>query len=86
MSAGAFSLLADESKDVSKNKQMSVVVRYVEVSSGNIHERFLNFVQATSLTAEGLSTLLLKILEENKLDPKQIVSQGYDGATVIKVQ
>ena len=83
MSAGAFSLLADESKDVSKNEQMSVVVRYVEVSSGNIHERFLNFVQAISLTAEGLSTLLLKILEENKLDPKQIVSQGYDGATVM---
>ena len=76
MSAGAFSLLANESKDVSKNEQMSVVVRYVEAVS-------YNFVQSTLLTAEGLSTLLLKILEENKLDPKQIVSQGYDGATVM---
>ena len=40
-------------------------------------------MQATSLNAESLSSYLIKILEDNELDPACIVSQGYDGASVI---
>ena len=49
--AGFFSLLADESKDTSKKEQMAIVVRYVD-EKATIHERFLTFVEAASLTVE----------------------------------
>ena len=48
--AGFFSLLADESKDASKKEQLAIVVRYVN-EKAIIHERFLTFVEAISLTA-----------------------------------
>ena len=80
--SGYFSLMADETKDVRKQEQLSVVVRYVD-KEGIVNERFLTFVQATSLNAESLSGYLLKVLEDNELDPACIVSQGYDGASVM---
>ena len=80
--SGYFSLMADETKDMSKQEQLSVVVRYVN-REGIINERFLTFFQATKLDAESLSSYLVKILEDNGLDPARIVSQGYDGASVM---
>ena len=66
--SGFFTLMADETKDVSKQEQLSVVVRYVD-REGIINERFLTFVQATSLNAESLSTYIIQALEEHKIDP-----------------
>lgn len=47
-----------------------------------IHENFLTYIQATSLTAESLAAYLVDTLRECQLDPESIVSQGYDGASV----
>ena len=80
-SAGPFSLLADESKDVSKTEQLTVALRYVDVSCGSIHEHFLTFVPTTNFSAQSLSKYLLDTLKEHQLNPKQMVSQGYDGAS-----
>ena len=77
-----FSLLADESKDASKKEQLAIVVRYVD-ENAIIHERFLTFVEAATLTAHGLATYLITTLSEHGLDPAFIVSQGYDGASVM---
>ena len=41
---------------------------------GIINKRFLTFVQATSLNVESLSNYLIKVLEDNELDPTRIVS------------
>ena len=57
-------------------------MRYVD-EKAIIHERFLTFVEATSLTAESLTTYLISTLTEHQLDPACIVSQGYDGASVM---
>ena len=45
-----------------------------------IHERFLTFVAAANLTAESLTS---SVLDQYHLDPSCIVSQGYDGASVM---
>lgn len=81
--AGLFSILADETKDVSKQEQLVIVLRYVDKSTCTVHERFLTFVVAKSLNAEGLSDYIVKTLKEYNLDPALIVSQGYDGASVM---
>lgn len=81
--ARVFSLLVDETKDASKIEQLAIVFRYVDIESASTHERFLTFVPAESLTAEGLSNHILQTLEQYHIDPKLMVSQGYDGAAVM---
>ena len=51
-----FSLMADETKDMSKQEQLAIVVRYVD-KEGNINERFLTFVQATNFNTESYPTI-----------------------------
>ena len=82
-SATYFSILADETKDLSKQEQLTIVLRYVDVHSCIIHESFLSYVHAKSLTASSLSSYILSILSEYGLDTKWIVSQGYDGASIM---
>ena len=78
-----YSLLGDETKDVSKVEQLAIVLRYVDVQTATIYERFLTYVPAESLTAESLAMNILTTLRNYQLDPKYIVSQGYDGASVM---
>ena len=82
-SAGVFSLLADETKDIGKCEQLAIVIRYVNAETKKIHENLLTYVEAASLDAESLSTYLLDTLYKLNLDPKNIVCQGYDGASVM---
>ena len=81
--AKVFSLLVDETKDATKIEQLAIIFRYVDIESASIHERFLTFVPAETLNAEGLSNHILKTLEKYHIDPMLMVSQGYDGAAVM---
>ena len=81
--AGVYSVLANESKDSSKTEQMAIVIRYVNIKDASIHERILTFVEAHSLDAEGLTKYILDTLKDYHLDLESIVSQGYDGASVM---
>ena len=81
--AGYYSILADETKDISKCEQLSIVIRYVEVETGIVYERFLTYVEAKSQTAESLSAYILDTLSKFGLDYNFMVSQGYDGASVM---
>ena len=69
--AGYYSILADETKDASKQEQLSIAIRYVECSS--VVERFLTFA----------IEYILDTLALHNLDVSKIVSQGYDGASVM---
>ena len=81
--AGVYSIMADESKDRSKVEQLAIVLRYVDVSTATQHEHFLTYIKAESLNAEGLSSYILDTLQKFGLDPTGVVSQGYDGASVM---
>jgi len=62
---------------------LALVLQYVDPDKASIHEHFLTYVEATSLDAESLTSYLLETLHYLKLDPTRIVSQGYDGASVM---
>ena len=47
------------------------------------NEQFLTYVPAPNLTTESLSQYILDTLRKHQLDHKCIVSQGYDGASVM---
>ena len=59
-SAGYFSIQVDETKDVSKKEQISLVVRYF--LGGEVREEFLHFKEAVGLDAESLFNVFKKIL------------------------
>ena len=80
--AGYFSILADESRDCGKDEQMSFVVRYVE-SDGSNNEHFMTFIHAKGLNAESLASYIRGLLEQYDFDATALVSQGYDGASVM---
>ena len=69
-----YSLIADETMDLSKIEQVCVCLRYVEHDL-NIH--------APVATADWIFNLLKKVLESLKLDINLMVGQSYDGAATI---
>ena len=80
--AGAYSILCNETKDCSKQEQLSLMVRYVD-NKAVIHEHFLTYMEVKDLDAKSLTGYIVSALETYCLDPKLIVSQGYDGASVM---
>ena len=54
--------------------KIAIVIRYVDLQTAIQHERFLTYVKASSLNAEGLSSYILTALHNNGLDPSCIVS------------
>lgn len=81
--AGAFSVLVDECKDASKTDQLSFILRYIDISTSQICENLLTFVATTCQDAQSLSKYTVDTLHNHGLDCSKIVSQGYDGASVM---
>ncbi len=77
-----FSIILDETRDLKKKEQLSLVLRYYY--NGAVHESFLDFKQATELDAEGLTQKIIQCLETYGLEYRSnLVGQGYDGASVM---
>ena len=75
-------MIADETKNLQKKEQMSLVVRYYY--NGAIHKSFLCFQAAESLDEAGLSKMIVSCLERHGLDYRNnLVGQGYDVAPVM---
>ena len=63
--AHVFTLLVDEKTDSSKVEQLAIVCRYTDINTATIHEQFLTYVPAPSLTAESLSQSTLDTLRKH---------------------
>ena len=77
---GFFSILVDESRDISVKEQMSLVFRYVN-KKGIIIERFLGIVHVASTTALSLKCAIECLLYEHNLSSLKLCGQGYDEAS-----
>ena len=75
--------MVDETKDISKKEQVTFVLRCIDSKEATIHEYFLTFVEATSLDAKSLTQYIVDTITKHQLDLTCIVSQGYDGASVM---
>jgi hypothetical protein len=82
-SANCFSVIADETTDVSTTEQISLCVRYVGVDSDEemcVKESFLGFAEASATTGEELATTIMTKLREYGIVAQAMRGQGYDGA------
>lgn len=80
-----FSVLADETCDISNVEQISLCVRYVAMEKGHhiVKEQFLQFVPTTELTGKALAGKILDSLESYGVDLTGLIGQGYDGASAM---
>ncbi|KAK5868034.1 hypothetical protein PBY51_012481 [Eleginops maclovinus] len=80
-----FTVLADESMDISGIEQLSLCVRYVsgEGESSEIREDFLGFCPLTQQDAKTIATVILRQLTEWGLHTEYLRGQGYDGASTM---
>lgn len=76
-----FSILCDETTDISGQMQMSFCVRFVE--NCIVQEIFLQFVPVTDCTGAGLASTIIEAINSIGLNPQGIVGQGYDGAAAM---
>ena len=75
-----FTILADETTDVSNTEQLCISIRFVDETC-SIHEEFLGFVSLARTTGEAVATSILEALQTWSLDVKNCRGQGYDGAS-----
>lgn len=81
--AKCFSILADETADISGIEQVSLCVRYIELNTLTLTEEFLQFVPTSDMTGKGIANLILESLKQFGVDTKYLRGQGYDGAVAM---
>ncbi|XP_050066583.1 52 kDa repressor of the inhibitor of the protein kinase-like [Aphis gossypii] len=78
-----FSVLADETTDISQIEQFSVSIRYLDEESMIVRENFSAFIPVQDVTGEGLTNTLLETLKNLRLNLEKMRGQGYDGAATM---
>ncbi|KAK6488539.1 hypothetical protein HHUSO_G7399, partial [Huso huso] len=77
--AEVFSIIADETMDLSRHEQVALIVRYVN-QSFEIQERFIGFYRTLQTDGASLATLIKSTLSALGLDISALRGQCYDGA------
>ncbi|PUZ62401.1 hypothetical protein GQ55_4G354500 [Panicum hallii var. hallii] len=75
-----FSVLIDESRDVSIKEQMAIILRFVN-DEGKVVERFLGLKHIEKYTSAALKEALVDKLSSHKLSISMLRGQGYVGAS-----
>lgn len=81
--AEIFSIMIDETQDLSRHEQVSFIVRFVD-DSLQIHEHLLGFYKTNHNNSETLTNLIKYVLSENGLNIKNFRGQCYDGAAAMR--
>lgn len=78
-----FTILVDETTDISHKEQLILCARYVHAEQNKIREDFLQFVEVKDVTGQALSTTIFQCLKDIGLEVKYLVGQGNDGAAAM---
>jgi len=81
--AKCFTVLVDETADITGIEQVSIFVRYIDLKCLELHEKFLQFVPTTDASGKGLSNLILNNLKKFGINTQYLRGQGYDGAAAM---
>lgn len=78
-----YSLIIDESTDITVDKYLGIVIRYFSKSQQKIVTTFLHLCVLEDTTARGITTEILKVLKDFKLNISNMVGLGTDNAKVM---
>ena len=81
-SSSFWSIMADETTDVSTVEQLSICVRFLSVCNNEIEvrEEFLGFCALPTTTAESITSAMIQFMKNAGLDTNKLVGKGFDGA------
>ena len=74
-----FSIIADETRDVSNHEQLTLCIRWVD-DDYSVHEDFIGMVHVHSTTSDAITSTIKDILVRCILNIGQCRGQAYDGA------
>lgn len=81
--ASAFSILADESADISGKEQLAIGLRYYDQREKNVKEEFMGFVELEKMDAETIAAEINGFINTLNIDANKCVGQGYDGCATM---
>lgn len=79
-SAQCFSVIADETRDMSGHEQFSISIRWIN-SGSEVREDCIGLVEVQNTDSATLSGVIKDSLIRCNLDLQKLVGQGYDGAS-----
>lgn len=83
LKCSSYSLMVDESTDISTTKQLCIVVRFLDSADNKIKTTLLDLVELSDGTAETLHNTVLKTLEMHGLSIKNCLGLCTDGANAM---
>ena len=84
LAASDFSLMTDETTEISDHAELAIFVRYVNSDSHQVTEVFPGLVEDNgSKGAEALFNLICNVLKRKGIDIKQMRFNGMDGTTTM---
>ncbi|XP_075651588.1 uncharacterized protein LOC142622058 [Castanea sativa] len=84
LGSGFFSILVDESRDISIKEQMAIVLHYVD-KKGIVKERFLGIVHVADTSALSLKAAIEFLFSKYSSSLSRLCGQSYDGASNMQV-
>ncbi|XVF82169.1 hypothetical protein PTKIN_Ptkin16aG0023400 [Pterospermum kingtungense] len=75
-----FSIIVNESRDISMKEHMAIVLRFVN-KKGCLVECFLGVEHVSSITILALKDAIDRFFSRHKLSISRIRGQGYDGTS-----
>lgn len=72
-----FSIVIDETTDVSTKSQLAIMVQYWDEEQGKLCVELLDMVELTDGTAEGLVKAVLELLEKHEIPINRYVPFRY---------
>ncbi|VDH97194.1 Hypothetical predicted protein [Mytilus galloprovincialis] len=81
--SGFYSIMADETTDVSVTEQLSLCIRYVDNDTYEVRADILGFVEPKEVDAEHIANAIVNNLDKWGLPLQKLRGQGYDGASVM---
>ena len=76
--SGMFSILVDDTKDISKTEQMSIVLQYFDKYAKSVNECFIGFFQPDDLDAQSLVNCMTTALNNHSISFEKCIAQSYD--------
>ena len=78
-----FSIIVDESTDISANKQLALVVRYFCDEANSIRSQFLRLIEVTNSDATTLTATLISFFERSNIPFVNIIGYASDTTNVM---
>lgn len=76
-----YSILCDETTDISTKEQMSMCLRYVDLKTSSLKEDFVGFVEMQGTTGVEIKTAIVHTLNSLGLSLTNFMGQGFDGGS-----